>query len=240
MLELTHGSSLHPHHRACFDVCVYVCAIRQGLRLSLSLSLSPSGPSISVGSRPVSGCEQHVFVHTDGNVIFSFALCRGEARKRETSAGFVTAFSAPKCSRATTPPMQGERCCCGIGQPQRIHADLVTPLDACPAASAPPDTAEPAAEQGGTPARGCHARTRSPTCWRRSLPSVLKRKTENARWSLPRGRSGQKTCVSYLLSVPATAPHRATEKRDQPSKIAARRGADAVQIAAGRSTLMLT
>jgi hypothetical protein len=124
--------------------------------------------------------------------------------------------------------MQGERCCCGIGQPQRIHADLVTPLDACPAASAPPDTAEPAAEQGG-----------SPTCWRRSLPSVLKRKTENARWSLPRGRSGQKTCVSYLLSVPAAAPRR-TEKRDQPSKIAARRGADAVQIAAGRSTLMLT
>jgi hypothetical protein len=81
-----------------------VCTIRQGLRLSLShslflslfLSLSPSGPSISVGSRPVSGCEQHVFVHTDGKVIFSFALCRGEARKRDNSAWFVTAFSAPR------------------------------------------------------------------------------------------------------------------------------------------------
>ena len=72
-----------------------------------------SGPSTSVGSRPVSGCEQHVFVHTEGNVIFSFALC-----------------------------------------------------------------------------------------WRSSLPSVLKRKTEKARCSLPRGRSGQKMCVSYLLSVP--------------------------------------
>ena len=50
MLELTHGSSLHPHHRACFDVCVYVCtcvrsdrdygARARALSLSLSFSLS--------------------------------------------------------------------------------------------------------------------------------------------------------------------------------------------------------
>ena len=40
-------------------------------------------------------------------------------------------------------------------------------------------------------------------CWRRSLPSELKSITEKARCSLPRGRSGQKMCVSYLLSVPA-------------------------------------
>ena len=48
--------------------------------------------------------------------------------------------------------------------------------------------------------------------------------------------------VRLILVVRAchrAAPRR-TEKRDQPSKIAARRGADAVQIAAGRSTLMLT
>jgi hypothetical protein len=39
-------------------------------------------------------------------------------------------------------------------------------------------------------------------CWRRSLPSELKRNTDKARCSFPRGRSGQKMCVSYLLSAP--------------------------------------
>ena len=36
-------------------------------------SAMPSGVSTSVGSYPYSGCEQHVLVHSDGNVILVLA-----------------------------------------------------------------------------------------------------------------------------------------------------------------------